>query len=232
MTTPSVSVIIPVYNGARYVAEAIHSVLTQTRLPAEIIVVDDGSTDDSASIIARLSAEAGVRLRYAYQPNQGPSAARNIGVQQAAGDLLALLDADDVWLPTKLARQAVLLEQLPDLGYVGCHLAPWLAPDQTWPATLNRAYWESRPPSYTTSALLIRRAVWEQVGPFDVQRRLGEDADWIMRARDLAIPAAAVSEVLLIKRIHDQNLTHQAAAMRTELLDALHQSVRRKRAGG
>ena len=101
MADAGISVIIPVYNGARYVAEAVHSVWAQTIPPAEIIIVDDGSTDSTASIMLDLSAAAPLPIRCVYQPNQGPSAARNVGVQAATGNLIAFLDADDVWLPHK-----------------------------------------------------------------------------------------------------------------------------------
>ena len=227
----TISVIIPVYNGERFLAEAIQSVFGQTLPPDEIIVVDDGSTDGTAQIVASLAEMASVPIRYIHQTNQGPSVARNVGVRSAVGGLLALLDSDDWWVQSKLSKQAALLYKYPELGYVGCHFRPLLVSGQEWPVTLNRTYWESQPPSYTASALLIRRSTWERVGPFDPKQQLGEDADWIMRARDLGVQAAVAPEVLLAKRIHDQNLTHQAVAMGSDLLGALRYSVRRKRDG-
>jgi glycosyltransferase involved in cell wall biosynthesis len=228
---PTVSVIIPVYNGERFLAEAIDSVLNQILPPDEIIVVNDGSTDGTAQVVAGLAAVAPIPIRYSYQDNQGPSVARNAGMQIASGDPVAFLDADDLWLPDKLERQLAFLAETPELDYVGCRVRSVLELGQEWPGSLNRVYWESQPPTYTSSALLIRRAAWERVGPFDPHRRLGEDADWIMRARDLSIQAAVVPQVLLIKRIHDQNLTHQAAAMGHDLLRALRHSMRRKQKG-
>ena len=228
VANPVVSVIIPVYNGERYLAEAIQSVLAQTLVPDEIIVVDDGSTDATAQIVADLAAAAPLPIHYIRQANQGPSVARNVGVRATVGKLFAFLDADDLWMQNKLSQQAALLDQCPELGYVGCHLRSLLVPGREWPVTLNRTYWESQPPSYTTSALLIQRATWEQVGPFDPKQQLGEDADWVMRARDLGVQAAVVPEALLVKRIHDQNLTHRAADMGSDLLIALRHSVRRK----
>jgi len=227
---PTISVIIPVYNGERFLAEAIQSVLDQTLRPDEIIVVDDGSTDETGQIVAGLVKNAPVPIRYICQANSGPSIARNAGVHAAVGDLLAFLDADDIWLPTKLNKQVHMLHEHPELGYVGCHVRPQLVFREEWPATLNWAYWESQPPSYTSSALLILRSTWEQVGPFDPNRRLGEDADWVMRARDAGVQAAVVSEALLVKHLHDRNLSHQAAAMGGDLVAALHNSLRRKKA--
>lgn len=226
---PTVSVIIPVHNGERFLAEAIQSVLDQTLPPDEIIVVDDGSTDNTARVITAFVQVAPTRMRAIYQVNQGPSVARNAGVASAVGDLLAFLDADDLWLPAKLARQVQILHERPRLGYVGCHLQPQLISRQEWPAIFCRAYWESEPPTFTSSALLIRRSVWERVGSFDTNRKLGEDLDWVMRARDLDIEAAAATEALLVKRIHGQNLSYRAEDMGKELITALHQSLRRKK---
>ena len=116
-----ISVILPVYNGERFLAEAIGSVLGQTLPPHEIIVVDDGSTDSTAQIVADLAAAAAVPLRYVYQENQGPAAARNHGIRLAQGELIAFQDADDLWSAEKLVTQAALLRRYPQahavIGY-------------------------------------------------------------------------------------------------------------------
>lgn len=106
-----VSVIIPSYNCAPYLSEAIESVLDQSHPPAEVIVVDDGSTDDSLEIARGF----GARIRLLAQANAGVSAARNRAIEEATGDWLAFLDADDVWLPTKLERQLAAVEGRPDV---------------------------------------------------------------------------------------------------------------------
>ncbi|NCC37254.1 MAG: glycosyltransferase family 2 protein, partial [Chloroflexia bacterium] len=97
MSSPTISVIIPVYNGERFLAEAIQSVLDQTLPPDEIIVVDDGSTDGSAAVVDRLASTSSLPMRYVYQQNQGPAAVRNHGVQVALGAYIAFLNADDIW---------------------------------------------------------------------------------------------------------------------------------------
>src|SRR5689334_2160139 len=104
MLKQSVSVVIPTYNRAELVGEAIDSVLGQSRPPLEVIVVDDGSTDDTADVVGRY----GARVVYLRQPNCGPATARNVGVARARGDLIALLDSDDRWLPRKLELQVPL----------------------------------------------------------------------------------------------------------------------------
>lgn len=115
MTPPHVSVVIPAYNGERFVGEAVGSVLGQTFADLECIVVDDGSTDSTAVVVEAVDDP---RLRLVRQDNQGVSEARNRGIDEATGSLVAFLDADDVWLPTKLARQVSLFEDRPGLGLV------------------------------------------------------------------------------------------------------------------
>jgi glycosyltransferase involved in cell wall biosynthesis len=216
-----VSVIIPVFNGERYLAEAIKSVLVQTSPPAEIIVVDDGSTDGSGEIVRRFSPS----VRYLRQTNQGPATARNVGVNAAQGEMLAFLDADDLWLPGKLAKQSAMLQQQND-GYVVCRFHPMLEPNVAWPAGLNRGYYESEPAGFLPSGLLVARRAWENVGPFDPFYRVGEDSEWFFRARKLKTPEGVVPEVLIYKRFHEQNLSLQATGH--ELLRGLRASLRRQ----
>ena len=106
MHNPSISVVIPCYNAAQFLGETLDSVLGQTYTPLEVIVVDDGSTDDSAAI----AESYGPPVRVICQENQGESVARNRGIQEARGDWIAFLDADDVWMPTKLERQTEMIE--------------------------------------------------------------------------------------------------------------------------
>jgi glycosyltransferase involved in cell wall biosynthesis len=111
---PLVSVVIAAYNGAQYLPEAIDSALAQTYPKVEVIVVDDGSTDSTAEVVGAY----GARVRYLYQQNAGTAAARNTGIQSAQGELIALLDQDDRWLPEKLARQVPLFFDEPRVGLV------------------------------------------------------------------------------------------------------------------
>lgn len=108
------SVVIPCYNGAAYLRETLASVLAQTYQPIEVLVIDDGSTDNSAAI----ANEFGPPVRVIQQPNQGGSVARNRGIDEAQGDWIAFLDADDLWLPEKLERQVRLIR--PDINAVAC----------------------------------------------------------------------------------------------------------------
>ena len=111
---PLVSVIIPTYNNAAYLVESVESVLNQSYRNIELIVVDDGSTDNTQAVLAGF----GDRLRYVRKANGGPSSARNLGIQMARGQLIAFQDADDLWLPEKLALQVAYFHLHPEVGVV------------------------------------------------------------------------------------------------------------------
>ncbi len=159
MSNPVVSVIIPVYNGAAYLAEALDSVLAQDYQPLEVIVVDDGSTDRTAEIARSYPA-----VRYLAQTNQGHGAARNTGIAAAQGELIAFLDADDLWAPHKLSLQVGHLIAHPDLGYTISHLRILIEPGVAKPAWLNDRLSLEYAAAYLPSALLVRRRVLEEVG--------------------------------------------------------------------
>ena len=230
-----VSVIIPTYNSAHYLGEALASVLQQSYQPCEIIVIDDGSTDATPAVIAEFQQRLAqgtaypeaVPLRYGHQANAGPATARNHGVKLAQGNLFAFLDADDWWHPQKLEQQVARLTAEPALGYVFSHMAVHLETATAWPVSLNQAHYQNEPPCILPSALLVRRAVFQQVGYFDEHYRYSEDTDWFLRAKDAAVPYAIVPEPLVYKRIHGHNLSHQPA-MAQEMVRAFHASVRRQ----
>ncbi len=114
MVNPLVSVILPVFNGERFLAEAIESVLQQGYRPIEIILVDDGSTDSTP----RIAGSFADHVRYYYQPNAGPAAARNLGIRMASGEFIAFIDADDLWPEDKLAMQMRCFEAFPTVEIV------------------------------------------------------------------------------------------------------------------
>ena len=111
----SISVVVTCYNSARFVADALKSILEQTRPPIEILVIDDGSTDDTAQVVASFDDP---RIRYVHQENAGVSAARNRGIELARGDLIGFLDADDIWRPKMLEVEGALLDAAPDVALV------------------------------------------------------------------------------------------------------------------
>ena len=152
MTSPLVTVVIPTYNYGRYICQTVESALGQTYSPVEIIVVDDGSTDDTRE---RLTAY-GDRVRYIYLQNRGVSTARNIGIQAARGEFVALLDSDDLWLPDKLERQVTVGIHQPDIGLVATERFAIDEPDDgwiTWPNPLPGTGFVSLPRAICWSLL-------------------------------------------------------------------------------
>jgi len=191
-----ISVVIPSYNAAPVICRAVDSVLAQTYSDYEIIVVDDGSTDDTAEVVK----EYGDRVRYIYQDNAGSSVARNTGIAAARGQWIAFLDADDEWLPDKLRLQAELLARNPDLrwcatNYIktdGMRSAPSISPSIIKNALAGREYVESyfleaakdRCHASTTT-VVVRRDVFAKIGGFDQKFLRGQDIDMWWRIAHL-----------------------------------------------
>lgn len=207
---PLVSVVIPVYNREKFIADALQSIFDQDYEPLEIIVVDDGSTDCTAEIVRSFQ-----KIRYFYQPRHGvagPAAARNRGLQETKGDLISFLDSDDIWLSEKTRLQVNYLQTNPDKGFVLCRLKNFIEKGAATPAWLDerikRNVADDHLASFIPSTLMARRSVFEKVGNFDPSFVLGDDTDWFLRAREAAVPMGVIPEVLLRRRIHDSNLSH------------------------
>ncbi len=205
MKTLPISVIIPMYNDGHWVIEAIGSVLTQTAVPAEILVVDDGSQDDSAE---RVQQQFGGAVRLERRENGGPSRARNTGVERATQPLLAFLDADDVWVPDKLERQYAVLRDEPSVGVVA---SDWVRHARELPAqvpdVLPRSvitYWDTLGLNrFQTSTVLTRTALVRQVGGFDPAVDGAEDWDLWVRLAQRA-PVVKLDWPLVIYRDRDE----------------------------
>lgn len=219
-----ISVVIPVYNQAQFVRAAVDSVLSQTDPPGEIIVVNDGSTDGTAPELARY--ENDPRVRVLQQENRGVAAARNAGAALATGGLLAFLDADDIWLPEKLARQRERWISETDLGLI--HVGV-LEVDENGEALAERLdglegkvaldlLLFKRPVILGGgSGMLIPANVFNELGGFDEQ--LSTSADWDLFYRIAARhPVGFVPEILLHYRIHGANMHGNIPAMRHDML--------------
>lgn len=199
-----VSVIIPVYNSEKYLAEAIDSVLAQTYQDFELIIVDDGSTDHSREI-----AKSYPKVKYIYQENRGVAAARNYGIKQAKGEFLAFLDADDLWLPEKLALQMEVFAKEPSLeivtGFVEQFISPEIPPD------IARKYaFPDRPlQGYSPTAILIRRQALEKTGPFHEDFQGGEAISWFAHLLEQDIKMFCIPEIVTRRRIHGGNISLQ-----------------------
>jgi glycosyltransferase involved in cell wall biosynthesis len=208
-----VSVVIPTYNYGRFVTEAVESALTQTYPNVEVIVVDDGSTDDTKERLAGY----GDRIRYIYQENQGLSAARNTGLRAARGRFIALLDSDDAFHPRKLEFQVKLLEGCPDVGLVRTLAfqdlsARWHSID-TDPGTRLVSIGDLVcRTTFCPSSAMIRAECVEAVGYFDPAVSGTADRDyWIRAAARYAV--AVLESPLTFYRWHSTNMSRQAERM-------------------
>ena len=225
MSPPKVSIVIPLYNGEAHILETVESARSQDYPNTEIIVVDDGSTDGAAKLVSGLP-----EVTYFFQENQGNAAARNTGIERSSGDLVALLDQDDIWLPHKLSRQVAALQQNPASGFAICHAVLKLQPGMALPAAYKPEMAQGPFPAYLPSALMMRRETLARVGGFDTNFAMGNDSDWFFRAKDAGVNGVVVPEVLFEVRVHATNQGHDVTAMRQDLMKAVRASALRKRA--
>jgi glycosyltransferase involved in cell wall biosynthesis len=224
---PAISVIIPAYDAARHVAEAIESALAQDLRPAEVVVVDDGSTDGTAEVVRRFEAVSLVQ-----QPNAGAGAARNTGVERATGELYAFLDADDVWLPGKLRAQVEALHQRPDADGAFSGIEEFHSPELDEAGRLAHPLRPGVHVARVVSGLLVRARAFARVGPFrDGADEGGELIDWLLRADEAGLELVAIPEVHVRRRIHATNMGVRAGGgQRAEYVRSLKRALDRRRA--
>ena len=201
---PLLSVVMPVYNGEAFLADAIDHVMAQNYRPLECIVVDDGSADRTGDIAATFSDH----VRYVRQTNQGPAAARNKGIEVARGEFLAFLDVDDLWADGALCLLADHLLADRRIG-IAQGLIQQMELDRTVPAGQPRIFRQvCRPYQFINiGSALYRKEVFDSVGLFDPKLRDNEDTDWFLRAWEQNIPKTVLPQVVLFYRKHDHNMT-------------------------
>ena len=221
----SVSVIIPTYNYGRFIGEAVDSALAQTRAPLEVIVVDDGSTDDTAEVLAAYSD----RVRVLRQKNSGVAMARNAGIAAARGEYLAFLDSDDAWYPRKLERQMPRFDAEPSLGLVHCGAETIDSAGRTLKTSVDGM--EGRVAEAMLrldrevimpqgSSIVVPKRVAEEVGGFDARLPPSEDWDFCYRVA-ARYAVGYVPEVLVRYRLHGSGIHMNIARMERAMLIAL-----------
>ena len=223
---PLVSVMIPVYNGEAYLAEAIDSVLAQSYRPVEVIVVDDGSDDGSGAVAQRY----GDPVRYVRQDRGGNGAARNRAVAMATGELFTFLDADDRLAPNALERLVAVLSEDPNLVAVYGHVREFVSPDID-PEALARL----RPPIDRVAGclptnMLMRREAFLRVGDFPTHLRVGVTVDWSARAAESGMPTTLLDDVLFERRLHADNNGIREREHRSHYVQVVKAALDRRRA--
>jgi glycosyltransferase involved in cell wall biosynthesis len=221
---PLASVVIPLYNGQKFIDQTIKTVLNQDFSPLEIIVVDDGSTDSGAGIVKNYE-----QVRYFYQENQGNAAARNQGICKSKGEFIALLDQDDLWEKHKLRTHLDYMIRHPEIYYTIARFKYFLSPGVQRPKWCRENLLREHYVDYSPSSLVVRKRVFNMVGYFDWKFKTGSDGDWFFRAKDMKIPMAVIDEVLLYRRVHHANQSKHVKQSHAELLKVIRKSIARKK---
>ena len=218
---PTVSVIIPAYQSDRYIVQAVESVLQQESCRYEVIVIDDGSTDSTEQVLKPYRD----RLRYIKQENQGVAVARNHGIEVARGDFVAFLDADDYFLPKKLARQAEILLKRPNLGIVH---SGWQRVDHQGKKLLDICPWNQIPEldlenwlrwkPVLPSAMMFRREWLQYVGGFDSRFPPAEDTNLVLKLALKGCKTAWLREITVCYRQHESSAMHKGLPQARSLL--------------
>ena len=220
-----ITVLIPVYNGARYLSECIQSVLDQTLPAAEIIIVDDGSEDNTPEVVAAW----GEHVRYRRVPHGGLPYARNHGLRFTGSELIAFIDADDIWLPRKLELQMAALSRETRPAMVFGHLQQFISEDLTAAEAAELKFRAEPLRGFAASTLLMRKSDCDSAGPFDESIQMGEFIEWCTRAQDAGINPIVIPETVCRRRLHRNNLSRGGAALHGQYAQMLKKVLDRRR---
>jgi len=215
-----VSVIVPVYNGEKFIAEAIDSIKSQKYPGIEIIIIDDGSTDRTKRIIDSYKDD----VRYYFQKNKGPAAARNVGIQKSRGSYIAFLDVDDIWPQGRLELLLNVFIKNRQWEIVLGHICTEKSGQISVPEKLLQPYIM---PLFGCG--MFKRGIFDKVGLIDESLAFSEDHDWFLRVKEKKILLTIIKEVTLIKRAHRENMTSEKNWKGVDILKVLRQSIKRRK---
>ncbi len=225
MAESTVTAAIPVRDGEAYLAEAIESVLAQSRRCDQVVVVDNGSTDGSAAVAAGYGPEVEV----VAEPRPGIGAARNAAIAAARGEFVAFLDADDLWQPDKIERQLAAFASRPELQLVFGHVRQFVSPDlPATEAVALRIPAEPQPGLYI-GAMLARRTAIDAIGPWAEDVQVSDGLAFLLRARELGLAQEMLDETVTLRRIHGANHSIHNRDQRAEFARHLKRSLDRRR---
>jgi glycosyltransferase involved in cell wall biosynthesis len=222
-----VSIIMPAHNQEKYIGDAINSVLSQTYSNWELVIVDDGSVDDTAKVISNYT---DLRIRYIHRPNKGVCEARNLGISEAKGELVAFLDADDLFHPDKLRAQVDFLNAHPDIGLVfvsriemdqnGNYLNFYSHPDEITLSSVVLGF------PFAPSELVVRRHWIRKVGGFDHSFVINEDREWYIRLILAGCRCQGVQRFLSYRRLDNQKIFKDLPGRLEDMRNALESAFR------
>ncbi len=222
---PLVSVIMTVYNGEKYVKEALQSIVDQTCPEKEIIVIDDGSTDNTVGIVTEFSND----LIYEYTEHAGIAAGWNRGVQKATGAYLSFLDADDLWPPHKLQKQVSFFRENPGVDIVFGYAREFSSPELSTTKTDSQKRKQQDIPGISAGTMMIEREKFLEIGLFDSKWRKGIFSDWYLRATERKVSVYMDRDIFLHRRIHDTNHGKVQRDKYVDYVRMLKASIDRKR---
>lgn len=221
---PGVSVVLIARNGARYIGAALASVRRSRRQPLEVLVIDGGSSDDTARIAAREPL-----VRVIAQRSKGIPGAYNEGIEASRGELVAFISHDDLWEDGKLDVQSELMLARPELDLTVTMVQHFLEEGAAIPRGFRPELLEHAVPGLLMEALMVRPRIFARVGGFDPAFTSGEDTDWFARVRDADLPMEVIPQALVRKRVHSTNFSINSPLLNAHLLRALRGSIGRKR---
>jgi glycosyltransferase involved in cell wall biosynthesis len=222
-TSPLISIIMPVYNCGRFLENSISSITDQSYTPVEVIVIDS-SDDHSADFVKKYE-----QVRYLFQEKCGLPSALNKGLEIATGDFLGFLDADDAWTSDKLSLQMDALKADPSLDAVFGHHRRFLSEELAGIPGQIRIDEQKVLPAPFKGAMLIRRESFFRVGLFDTHLQLGDFIDWYKRAMEAGLKFLTLPEVVLLRRIHDDNTSVRNRAAEKDYVRIMKAALDRKR---
>jgi glycosyltransferase involved in cell wall biosynthesis len=221
-----ISTIIPVYNAARYVGEAIESVLSQDFYENEIILINDGSSDNSVEVLTKYQSKARIFDRI----NRGPAVTLNEGINMAKGEFLTFLDADDRWLPGKLNLQLTAFQENDLLDCCFGHVQQFISPELSEEIKNKYLSQELPQPGYLRQTMMVKKRSFMKAGFFDENLRTGEFIDWYLRAKSVNLKMQMLPESVTERRIHDKSMgsnhdhDRQFASIMKQHLDRIRQN--------
>jgi glycosyltransferase involved in cell wall biosynthesis len=223
---PRISIIMPVFNTERYVAEAVESVLQQTYQPIELICINDGSKDKSLEILQSFGDKITL---IDSQENVGIAEARNKGLRAMTGEYVAFMDADDLWKPEKLSLQIAEFEKNPLLDICFTYSQYFLSPELPEEIKKIRHLPQDPVPGFLAATSLIKTFSFQKIGEFNKKWRVGEFIDWLARANEAKLVQQMIPTVLHLRRIHETNTGVTQRPSRTDYIRILKESLDRKR---
>jgi glycosyltransferase involved in cell wall biosynthesis len=227
---PLVSVIVTIYNGADYIASALTSILSQCYDPLEIIIVNDGSTDCTAQLAEEWIGKNPEQIKLIHRPNGGVAAARNTGLKAARGDIIGILDVDDLWPAGTLRAFTDVLIHHPKASVVQGYIRRiWLA-DAPGKPKFERDFVPYL--AMNVGSMFYLRSVFDTIGFFDEQPAQNEDTDLHLRIREAGLQIIVLERIALIYRMHSHNLTHGIDLKKADFFKVLHNSLERRRLKG